>query len=184
MLEIAFIQKVIVKEYKLFLEFSLTKNDSIIIYKINRDSNEKFVFWFKKNKTQSISLFSSGEEIQITFGNDNNIIVDNDIYNVNKKYYDYLKLKILSEGSALDLAFFLKDGYGDYAQLLEPLNKNWRNQRENNDFKILKAVIKNRDNQTDEQFFNYTINYKYNKTGKLLAISGQNRYNKKGITVF
>lgn len=160
MLEIAFIQKVIVKEYKLFLEFSLTKNDSIIIYKINRDSNEKFVFWFKKNKTQSISLFSSGEEIQITFGNDNNIIVDNDIYNVNKKYYDYLKLKILSEGSALDLAFFLKDGYGDYAQLLEPLNKNWRNQRENNDFKILKAVIKNRDNQTDEQFFNYTINYK------------------------
>ena len=63
----------------------------------------------------------------MTFVENNTILVENDTYTLNNEYYKFLKQKIVVEKSILDLAFFLKDGYGDYYQALEPLNKNWRN---------------------------------------------------------
>jgi hypothetical protein len=158
------------------------KNDTITIYKLKEDLKEKpekFLFWSKKSNNQSITFYcSEQDDVKVTFTNQSNIIVNNDTYTVNNEYYNFLKQKIFEEKSILDLAFFLKDGYGDYSQTLEPLNKNWRNQKENNKFRIIKAEIKNRNFQTDDQFFIYKINYKYNKNGVLQSVSGENSFNK------
>ncbi|WP_309607477.1 hypothetical protein [Flavobacterium sp.] len=159
-------------------------NDTVTIYKLNTDKSEKaekFNFWSKKNKAQSITFFCSGEEVKVTFGNKNDIIVNSDKYVVNNEYYNFLKQKVFVEASILDLTFFLKDGYGDYAQMLDPLNKNWRNQKENNTHKIISATIKNKNNQTDDQYFNYKFIYKYDENGVLKSIEGENRYNKNFI---
>ncbi|WP_395074642.1 hypothetical protein [Flavobacterium sp.] len=159
-------------------------NDTVTIYKLNTDKSEKpekFTFWFKKNKAQSITFFCSGEEVKVTFGNKNDIIVNSDKYVVNNEYYNFLKQKVFIEASILDLTFFLKDGYGDYSQILGPLNKNWRNQKDNNTHKIISATIKNKNNQTDDQYFNYNFIYKYDENGVLKSIEGENRYNKNFI---
>jgi hypothetical protein len=165
-----------------FIGIFSKKNDTVTIYKLNQDLNEKpekFSFWSKKKNNQSITYYCSmGDDIKITFSNQNNIIVNNDTYQVNKEYYSFLKQKILIEKSVLDLTFFLKDGYGDYEQSLKPLNKNWRNQKEDNRFKIIKAKIKNKNYQTDDQFFNYNFTYKYGKNGMVENILGENSFNK------
>jgi len=170
------------KDIRNFIGVFPKDNDTTSIYQLNSDLTEKpekFTFWSKKSNNQSITFYCSGQDdVKVTFANQNNIVVNNDIYTVNNEYYNFLKQKILVECSVLDLAFFLKDGYGDYSQALEPLNKNWRNQKENNIFKIIKAKIKNRNFQTDDQFFTYRINYKYNKNGVLLSVSGGNSFNK------
>lgn len=160
-------------------------NDTVTIYKLNKgqkENPEKFSFWSKKVNNHSIIFYcTEQEDIKVTFTNQNNVIVNNDIYTVNNEFYIFLKQKIFEEQSVLDLAFFLKDAYGDYAQTLEPLNKNWRNQKENNNFRIISAKIKNRNFQTDDAFFNYNISYKYNKNGVLESVSGQNSFNKRLI---
>jgi hypothetical protein len=158
-------------------------NDTTNIYQLNSDLTEKpqiFSYWANNRNSNSVVFYCSESEIKIkvTFAENNTVLVENDTYTLNNEYYKFLKQKILVEYSVLDLAFFLKDGYGDYSQSLEPLNKNWRNQEENNIFKIIKAKIKNRNFQTDDQFFTYRINYKYNKNGILLSASGENSFNK------
>ena len=159
------------------------KQDTIIVYKLNQDLNEKpekNSFWSKKKNNKSITFYCSmGDDIKIIFSGLNNIIVNNDTYQVNKEYYNFLKQKILIENSVLDLAFFLKDGYGDYEQFLKPLSKNWRNQHEDNRFKIIKAKIKNKNYQTDNQFFTYNFTYKYDRNGLIESVLGENSFNKK-----
>jgi len=77
------------------------------------------------------------------------------------------------------LAFFLKDGYGDYDPYLEILTrKNWRNQKENPHHKIITVDVKNKNNQTDDQFHHWRAVYTYNTLGILKAVSGQ-YYDKK-----
>ncbi|MDX6183225.1 hypothetical protein SGQ44_17840 [Flavobacterium sp. Fl-77] len=160
-------------------------NDTIIIYKLKEDLKEKpekFSFWSKKSNKELITFFSSeGDLVKVTFAKQNTIIVNNDIYTVNNQYYVFLKQKIFNEKSILDLAFFLKDGYGDYSQTLETLNKNWRNQKENPTHRIIKAKIKNKNYQTDNQFFNYNFIYNYNENGILENILGENSFNKKFV---
>lgn len=170
------------KRIEKFIGVFPKNNDTIIIYHLNNDVTEKFEkfsFWSKKReKDNSIIFYSSqGDNIKVVFVN-NKIIVDNDVYTVNNEYFKFLKQKVFNERSILDLAFFLKDGYGDYAQLLEPLNKNWRNQKENINHKIISVKIRNRDYQTDDHFFEYKADYKYRKDGQLEKISGESRYNK------
>lgn len=161
------------------------KYDTVTIYKLKEDLNvkpEEFSFWSKKKSNLSITFYCSmADDIKVTFTNQNNIIVNDDTYQVNKEYYDFLKQKILIEKSVLDLTFFLKDGYGDYQQSLKPLNKNWRNQKENKKFKIIKAKIKNKNYQTDDQFYNYNFTYEYSKNGMLENILGENSFNKKFV---
>lgn len=167
---------------KNFIGIFPDKKDTIIIYRLNEELNdfsEKFTFWFSKNKTGSITFSCSGEKVNVSFDKKNTIIVNGDEYIVNKEYYIFLKQKIITETSILDLAFFLKDGYGDYAQLLEPLNKNWRNQKENNKHKIISTIIKNKNNQTDNKYFNHKIDYKYNKKGILESVSSKEGFKKK-----
>ncbi len=172
------------KETRNFIGIFPKSNDTIKIYKFNneeRENLELFSFWSNKKGNNSIIFFCSGNEIKVIFENQNKIIIDNDIYTVNNEYYSFLKQKILEENSILDLVFFVKDGYGDYSELLEPLNKNWRNQKENNSHKIISANIKNKNYQTDDQYFNYKFIYKYDENGVLKSIDGENRYNKKLI---
>ncbi|PBJ13330.1 hypothetical protein [Flavobacterium sp. ACN6] len=161
------------------------KQDTISVYKLNQNLSEKpekFSFWSKKKNNHSITFYTSmGDDIKITFSDLNNIFVNNDVYQVNKEYYNFLKQKILIEKSVLDLVFFLKDGYGDYEEFLKLLNKNWRNQKEDNRFKIIKAKIKNKNYQTDNQYFTYDLTYKYNMNGLLENVLGENSFNKKII---
>jgi hypothetical protein len=158
-------------------------NDTITIYKLNKNltnESERISFWSNRLNKNSIFFYcSSNDSLKVIFNKKNEIIIGNDRYFVNEEYYKFLIQKIYHEKSILDLAFFLKDGYGDYADFLEPLNKNWRNQKENTFYRIISAKIKNRDFQSDDQFFDYSIYYKYNKKGKLLSIKGDNRFNKK-----
>jgi hypothetical protein len=173
------------KVINIFIGIFPKVNDTVTIYKLNNDQKEKpeiFSFWSKKINNHSITFYcAEQDDVKVTFANQNNIIVNNDTYTVNNEYYLFLKQKIYKEQSILDLAFFLKDGYGDYAQTLEPLNKNWQNQKENNTFKIIKAEIKNRNFQTDDQFFNYKISCDYSEEGLLQIVSGENSFNKKLI---
>jgi hypothetical protein len=170
-----------------FLGIFPKENDTVTIYKLNSNSTEdleKFSFWYRKsNKINSIIFHFSepDEDIKVVFKTNNSISIGNDEYFVNNEYYKYLKKNILINKSVLDLAFFLKDGLGDYAQHLLPLNKNWRNQDENTTHKIISAKIKNKNFQTDNQYFNYTINYKYTKKGILKSVSGNDFFNKKYI---
>ena len=171
------------KDIRNFIGVFPKDNDTTSIYQLNSDLTEKpqiFSYWVTNKNNNSVVFYCSESEkkIKVTFLQNNTILVENDTYTINNEYYRLLKQKILVECSVLDLAFFLKDGYGDYSQALEPLNKNWRNQKENNIFKIIKAQIKNRNFQTDDQFFTYRINYKYNKNGVLLSVSGENSFNK------
>jgi hypothetical protein len=170
------------KRIENFLGIFPKNNDTITIYKLknnNTEKLEKFSFWSKKEiKNNRIVFYCSlGDAVKVVFTK-NKIIVDNDIYIVNNEYFKFLKQKVFNEGSILDLVFFLKDGYGDYAQSLESLNKNWRNQKENSTHKIVSVKIRNRDYQTDDQFFEYKIDYRYKKDGELQSISGEGRYNK------
>ncbi len=175
------------KEIRNFIGIFPKENDTITVYKLNNDLKEKpekFSFWSKKNKNSNTIIIycsASNENINIIFNNYNTISIENDIYTVNEEYYKYLKQNILLNGSILDLVFLLKDGYGDYAKLLEPLNKNWRNQKEVSLYKIISAKIKNKNYQTDDQFFNYKIDYNYTKNGVLKSVSGENSFNKKYI---
>lgn len=171
------------KDIRDFVGVFPKSNDTITVYQLNSDLTEKpqiFSYWVKNKNNNSVvfKCSESEEDIKVIFDKNNIIRVDNDIYTINNEYYKFLKQKILIENSVLDLAFFLKDGYGDYSQSLEPLNKNWRNQKENNSYKIISAKIKNRNYQTDDQFFEYKIHYTYRKNGQLKSISGNNRYNK------
>lgn len=157
-------------------------NDTISIYKLNVDVTEKpdvFSFWSKNKKNKSIVFCNSEkDEIKITFNSENEISVENDIYKVNKEYYQFLEQRILEEKSIVDLAFFLKDGYGDYAQTLNILYKNWKNQKYNPNHKILFANIKNKNSQTDDQYFNYKLRYIYDEKGILQKITGSSNFNK------
>lgn len=157
-------------------------NDTVTIYKLNNEITEKpekFSFWSKRSTKDNSIIFycSQGNNVKVVFTNDK-IIVANDIYTVNNQYFKFLKQKLIREGSILDLAFLLKDGYGDYAEFLDPLNKNWRNQKENSSYKIIAVKIKNRNYQNDNHFFEYKATYKYKKEGRLERISGGSRYNK------
>jgi len=168
-----------------FIGIFSKKQDTVTVYKLNQDLNEKpekFSFWSKEKNNKSITFYcSTGDDIKIIFSNLNKIIVNNDTYKVNKEYYNFLKQKILIGKSVLDLAFFLKDGYGDYEEFLKPLNKNWRNQKENNRFKIIQAKIKNKNYQTDNHFFTYSFTYKYDKNGIVENVLGENSFNKKFV---
>lgn len=174
------------KRIENFIGIFSSDNDTTSIYKLNNNLSEiedQYFFWSKKKNENSIDFYSfEDSNIRVVFKENDSIIVDNDIYIVNKNYYDFLRQKIIREGSVLDLAFFLKDGYGDYRQVLAPLNRNWRNQRMDPKHKIISSKIKNRDYQTDDQFFEYRIEYTYDLNGTLTSISGMNRYNKSFVT--
>ncbi|KQB37452.1 hypothetical protein [Flavobacterium aquidurense] len=171
------------KDIRNFIGVFPKNKDTITVYQLNSDLTEKpqlFSYWVKNKNNNSVVFACSESEqnIKVIFDKNNIVKVENDVYSVNNQYYDFLKQKILIENSVLDLAFFLKDGYGDYSQSLEPLNKNWRNQKENNSFKIISVKIKNRNYQTDNQFFEYKIAYEYKKNGQLQSILSNNRFNK------
>ena len=160
------------------------QNDSVIVYKWNEaqgDKPSKSTFWAKKNPSgNSVRFLSSdGASILVSFLTGHRIGVDTDIYLLNTAYYNFMKQKLLLETSVLDLAFFLKDGYGDYDPYLEILTrKNWRNQKENPHHKIITVDVKNKNNQTDDQFHHWRAVYTYNTLGILKAVSGQ-YYDKK-----
>lgn len=171
------------KDVRNFIGVFPKSNDTITVYQLNSDLTETpqvFSYWISNRSNNSIvfKCSESGQNIKVGFDKNNVVTVDNDIYTINKEYYTFLKQKILIENSVLDLVFFLKDGYGDYSQVLEPLNKNWRNQKENRSHKIISAKVKNRNYQTDNDFFQYKIDYAYRGNGQLKSISGANRYHK------
>lgn len=155
--------------------FSKTE-DSLTVYKRTNEKPEKIVFWTERSgKPDAVHFLSTvGADVKVTFLKENKVLVDSDLYVLNATYYDFLRQKIMVEKSVLDLAFFVKDGYGDYAVDLEPLmQKNWRNQRENLKHRIIEVSVKNKNEQTDDQFHNWKALYKYNMNGELESIIGE-----------
>ncbi len=172
-----------------FIGMFPNSNDTVTIYKITPDLEIEKQYTFsskmvKKDSTIAFYFFEDkllNDTLKVVFDK-GNIIVGNDVYKVNKRYYIFLKQKILIEKSILELAFLTKDGYGDYSSLLEPLNKNWRNEKENKTHKIIKAYIKNENFQSDNsQYFKYNVSYTYlNENLKYINSSGN--YKKKFIS--
>lgn len=166
--------------------FSKTE-DSLTVYKWithSKEKPEKIVFWTERSgKPDGVRFLSTGgADVKVTFLKENKVLVDSDLYVVNASYYDFLRQKIMVEKSVLDLAFFVKDGYGDYAVDLEPLmQKNWRNQRENLKHRIIEVNVKNKNEQTDDQFHNWKAFYKYKMNGELESIIGE--YYKKKLEI-
>lgn len=161
--------------------------DTVTVYKWStRDSGKpmKINFWGdKSHSANTVSFLSSdGADIKVAFLKENKIRIDSDLYRVNKAYYDFLKQKLLIERSVLDLAFFIKEDYGDYAVSLEPLlHKNWRNQKENLKHRIIEVKVKNKNEQTDDQFHIWNAVYTYRSNGILQSIKGE-YYHKKLIS--
>lgn len=161
--------------------------DTVTVYKWNNEGDGeplKINFWGEKEHTADAVNFlsSEGAAIKVTFLKAQKILVDSDLYEVNKPYYNFLKQKLLVERSALDFAFFIKEGYGDYAVSLEPLlQKNWRNQRENPVHRIIGVKVKNKNEQTEDQFHLWNAVYTYTANGVLQSIKGE-FYDKKLIS--
>lgn len=161
-----------------------TVEDTVTVYKWRIKDGEKPLkidFWGQRDHTADAVTFlsSEGANVKVSFLKENQIRVDSDLYRVNKLYYNFLKQKLLVERSALDLAFFVKEGYGDYAVSLEPLlQKNWRNQRENQGHRIIGVQVKNKNEQADGQFHRWNAVYTYTTSGMLQNIKGE-YYNKK-----
>ena len=169
------------------IALSTKTGDSLTVYQwlaSNREKPVRIVFWGeKKEKSNSIEFLSSaGGKLKVTFLPANKVSIDSDMYILNPGYYSFLRQKLLSEKSILDLAFFLKDGYGDYAVYLAPIvQKNWRNQKEKPRYKILEVQVKNKNEQTDDQFHRWKAIYKYKTNGELQSITGE-FYKKKLIS--
>ena len=160
-----------------------TVEDTVTVYKWNIKDGEKPLkidFWGQRDHTANAVTFlsSEGANVKVSFLKENQIRVETDLYRVNRLYYNFLKQKLLVERSALDLAFFLKEGYGDYAVSLEPLlQKNWRNQQENPQHRIINVQVKNKNEQAEGQFHQWNAVYSYTTSGMLQNIKGE-YYNK------
>lgn len=171
------------KEVNNYIGIFPNNNDTITIYKLDdklTKEESRTLFWHTKNDdTQNITFYNSeNDSVKVRFEN-NSIYLNNDSYELNNEYFTFLKKKVLDENSILDLAFLVKEGIGDYTTFFELLNKNWRNQIENKSYKIISAKISNKNYQTDDQFFNYELVYKYNTDGLINSVSGSNSYTKK-----
>lgn len=170
------------KEVNNYIGIFPNNNDTITIYKLDdklTKEESRTLFWYTKNyDTQNITFYNSeNDSVKVRFEN-NSIYLNNDSYELNNEYFTFLKKKVLEENSILDLAFLVKEGIGDYTTFFELLNKNWCNQIENKSYKIISAKISNKNYQTDDQFFNYDLIYKYNTDGLINSVSGSNSYTK------
>jgi len=163
-------------------------NDTVNIFQLASHSNtavsKKYSYTFKKYKKNNIVFYYQEDgiftdSVNVLFGKEKTLFIGKDVYILNNKYFYLLKRKILNQGSILDLAFLTKDGYGDYAVILKPLYKNWRNQKDIATCRIIKATIKNKDQQAEDgKYFVNHLNYSYSYNGKLKSISGLGRYSK------
>ncbi|CAM3749962.1 hypothetical protein FLGE108171_13270 [Flavobacterium gelidilacus] len=174
------------KEVNNYIGIFPNKNDTITIYKLEdklTKEESRTLFWHTKNyDAQNITFYNSeNDSVKVRFEN-NSIYLNNDSYELNNEYFNFLKKKVLEENSILDLAFLVKEGIGDYTSFFELLNKNWRNQTENKSYKIISAKISNKNYQTDDQFFKYTMQFNYNNEGLVNIFSKENSYTKTFIS--
>lgn len=189
---IVFVQEIVIengeKTIDNFYGVFPQKKDTITIYKTAADDGKhiekQYQYTFKKsaNNPNSIDFFYKEdnqipEKIHISFEN-NNVKINEDVYKVNASYFNYLKQKVATENSIMDIAILAKDGLGDYSQLLEPLTKNWNNLKLDTNFQLLELNTKNKNYQTDSQFFEHKIKYTYDKKGNLISAKSEN-FNKK-----
>ncbi|MEZ0005362.1 hypothetical protein ABH942_000713 [Flavobacterium sp. 28YEA47A] len=161
-------------------------NDTVVIYKAAQDDakriEKQYRYTFKKpsENPNAIEFYykedtQPEETVKVRFEK-NNVVVNDDTYKVNEAYYKFLMQKVLQENSILEIAALTKDGLGDYKPLFEPLNKNWGQAKAKSDkgFKILEVAVKNRNYQTDSQFFQRKVNFSYDKQGNFLKAEGEN----------
>ncbi len=150
---------------KLMAHFSPLR-DTISIYNLNT-KHLKNTFVLKKIKLNKLILMASKSKdtIPIQFVPEtNSILVDSDTYWVNAPYYNFLKLKILNEGSIMAVISLIKDGYGDYCNILAPLvDYKWTNDVLNKDYKIHKVSVKSINYQS---FKNEKYSWNVTYTGK------------------
>ncbi|PAM94574.1 hypothetical protein B4N84_11375 [Flavobacterium sp. IR1] len=196
--QIAFVQEIFVdngndinekgtKDIRNYIGLFGNQNDTVKIFKLKENLKEKpeeYFFWIKNESNNNkviIHCSESNEDVLIVFKNNNTISVNRDIYTLNTDYYQFLKDRVLSNHSILDLAYFLKDGYGDYSTSLDVLNKNWKNQKHNFNHKIISVKVQNKNYQTDDQYFDYKLDYSYDKNGVLKNIIGGNNFTKKQV---
>ena len=157
-------------------------NDTVIVYKTATDDvgrfERKYQYTFENIKSNEITFVfqqnqESAEKLKIAFEK-NILFINDDIYKVNDAYYNYLKQKVLTEKSILEIVYLAKEGLGDCAVLLEPLNKNWNAVQSDKNFRLISIDIKNKNHQTDDQYFQQQVKYDYDKSGNFVKADSEN----------
>lgn len=152
-------------------------NDTVVIYQTGIDDENRFEKKYQyttganSKNPNSIALVlneddQSPEKLRVAFEK-NTVLINDDIYKVNEAYFKFLKQKVLVEKSILEIANLAKDGLGDYAELLKPINKNWSKSSRNKKFQLLSVTTKNKNYQTENQYFKQHVTYTYDKLGDL-----------------
>ncbi|RAJ27304.1 hypothetical protein [Pedobacter cryoconitis] len=158
------------------------KGDSIQIFNylnnnlLKDGSEQKILFTWGKvsNSQQKLLIFVEDnltDSINVSFIDKNIVKINDDTYQLNELYYDYLKKKIVDDHSIKDLSILMKDQLGDYSDDFMLLNKNWFPNKENLDFKILSAKVKTHDmNRPDDSFDNWDVSFEYAQNHRLSHI--------------
>lgn len=152
-------------------------NDTVVIYQTAIDDENRlekkyqYTIGTNSKNSNSIALIlkeddQSPEKLKVAFEK-NAVLINDDIYKVNEAYFKFLKQKVLVEKSILEIANLAKDGLGDYAELLKPINKNWSKSSRNKKFQLLSVTTKNKNYQTENQYFKQHVTYTYDKLGDL-----------------
>jgi len=159
-------------------------NDTLVIYQTAIDDENqlekkyKYTIGANSKNSNSIELIlkeddQTPEKLKVAFEK-NAVLINDDIYKVNEAYFKFLKQKVLIEKSILEIANLAEDGLGDYAEFLKPINKNWSKSSRNKKFQLLSVTTKNKNYQTDNQYFKQHVTYTYDKLGNLAKAESEN----------
>lgn len=148
--------------------------DSVIFYDSAELKPISFVLTESKNKNEILLKINSDEEnedFKIIFNDKkNSLSINKDVFTLNVNYFNFLKQAILRKKNVLEFVDFSDDFLSEYSPDLQKLIYiSTKSKYKNKDFKIIKANIRTKKEQTDNQFDNWNVVYKYDKD-KLLAI--------------
>lgn len=141
------------------------QKDTLTIFSLDsenyREVDQKNTYTsIKINEKSRVFLISKYKDsLKVEFNKNNQIKVENDIYTVNNSYYNYLKQKILQEGSIIDFIDLIDDGYGDYCYYLHPLiDYKWTNEKPSGDFKIINVLV-NTQSTSSDMIYSWNVSY-------------------------
>ena len=175
--------------YKYLYLINKTK-DSIIFYDSAELKPISFVLSSTKDGKEILFTIKKNDEsksYKIHFDDEKHLIsISKDVFILNTKYFNFLKDNILKRKNLLVFIDFLDDFLPEYSSDLQKLIYISANSKYKNiDFKIIKANIITKNQQTDNQYNSWNVEYKY-YIDKLLSVKMFNkneiRYEKQLIT--
>lgn len=147
--------------------YIINKNN-VIFYDSTDLQAVSFVLKSSKNKNELLFQIKKIDEsnlFKINFNDSKRTIsINKDIFSFNANYYDFLKKTILQQKNILEFIDFLDDFLPEYSSDLQKLIYiTPKTKYKNADFKIIKASITTKNEQADNLYNNWNVEYKYDK---------------------